>query len=195
MPLRVQQKKSEDLDGEAGKTALSASPMKSKLNKPEWEALLARLSAGKIHDSEISAAIVHLSKPLEPGRIRTVKETILRHLHHQNTWARHEAMWFIRWAGLREENAALVKALRDDLDPDNRGYAAVCIANLMRGTADTASVNALKTPVLDEKEEDAVRTDSYAALLEVVTNESGSDFYIGKKNLTDIEWQWVSTLK
>jgi hypothetical protein len=62
--------------------------------------------------------------------------------------------------------------------PDNRGYAAVCIAKLMRGTADTASVNALKTAVLDEKEEAAVRTDAYAALLEVVTNESGSDLNV-----------------
>ena len=103
-------------------------------------------------------------------------------------------MWFIRWAGFREENTALIKALRDDQDPDNRGYAAMCIASLMRGTSDTASVNALKTAVLDEKEEDAVRTNAYAALIEVVTSASGSDFCIGKKNLNDIDWQWVSTL-
>jgi hypothetical protein len=168
--------------------------MKSKLNEQEWNVLLTKLSAGEIADSEIGAAIVQLSKPLEPERIATAKETILRHLNHQNGWARHEAMWFIRWIGLREENAALMKALRDDQDPDNRGFAALCISQLMSGTADKPTVNALKMTVLDDKEEDAVRNNAYAALIEVVKNESGSDFYTGKKTLADIDWQWVSTL-
>lgn len=98
--------------------------MKSKLILREWESLRRSLSAGEITDSEIGPAIVHLCKPLGPERIAAAKETILRHLNHRNGWARHEAIWFIRWAGLREENTALIKALRNDQDPDNRGYAA-----------------------------------------------------------------------
>jgi hypothetical protein len=60
-------------------------------------------------------------------------------------------MWFISWAGFRKENVALIKALRNDEDPDNRGYAALCIARLMKGTADSTSVKALKTAILNEK--------------------------------------------
>jgi hypothetical protein len=103
-------------------------------------------------------------------------------------------MWFIPWAGIREENAALIKALTKDVDSDNRGYAAMCIAHLMNGTADSTSVNALKTTVLNEKEDAAVRMNAYGALIEVATKQSGSDFYIGKKNLRDIDWKWVSKL-
>jgi hypothetical protein len=168
--------------------------MKSQLSKQEWEVLLKKLSAGEIPDDEIGPAIVHLSKPLDPQRVAVAKETVLRYLGHQNSWARHEAMWFIRWAGIREENAALIKALTKDEDSDNRGYAAMCIAHLMNGTADSTSVNALKTTVLNEKEDAAVRMNAYAALIEVATKQSGSDFYIEKKNLRDIDWKWVSKL-
>lgn len=52
----------------------------------------------------------------------------------------------------------------------------------------------LKTVILDETEEDAARTNAYAALIEVVRNESGSDSYIGKKNLNHVDWEWVSKL-
>ena len=168
--------------------------MKSQLSKQEWEALLRKLSSGEIPDGEIGPAIVHLSKPLDPQRVAVAKETVLRYLDHQNSWARHEAMWFIPWAGFREENAALVKALRNDEVSDNLGYAALCIAHLMNVTADSTSVNVLKTTVLNEKEDTAVRMNAYGALLEVATKQSGSDFYIGKKNLRDIDWEWVSKL-
>jgi hypothetical protein len=54
--------------------------MKSQLSNQEWEALLRKLSAGEIPDSEIGSAIVHLSKPLDPQRVAAAKETVLRYL-------------------------------------------------------------------------------------------------------------------
>lgn len=123
------------VDADAREAALSAGPMK-KLSDKEWEVLLRKQSAAEIPDSEIGSAIVHLSKPLDPRPVAAAKETVLRYLNHQDSWARHEAMWFIGWGGFREENAALSNALRNDNDPDNRGCAAMCIASLMTGTAD-----------------------------------------------------------
>jgi hypothetical protein len=168
--------------------------MKSQLSKQEWEVLLRKLSAGEIPDGEIGLTIVHLSKPLDPLRAAVAKEAVLLYLNHQNSWARHEAMWFIRWSGFREEKPALIRALRNDTDPDNRGYAASCIARLMPGTADMESVNALKAAVLDENEDASVRTNAYAALIEVATNRWDSDFNVGKKTLRDVDWEWVSKL-
>jgi hypothetical protein len=35
---------------------------------------------------------------------------------------------------------------------------------------------------------------AYGALIEVATKQSGSDSYIGEKNLNDVDWEWVSKL-
>lgn len=176
------------------KASLSRSPMKSKLTNKEWEVLLRKLSAGELPHTEIGSAIAHLSKPLDRQRVAAAKDTVLRYLNHENSWARHEAMWFIRWAGLREQKSALIDALRNDQDPDNRGYAAMCIAHLLNGTSDAESLNALKAAVLNENEDESVRKHAYGALIEITTNQSGSDFYYGEKTLQDLDWKWLSGL-
>jgi hypothetical protein len=168
---------------------------KVKLSNQEWEILLRKLSAGEIPASEIGSAIVRLSKPFDSQRVAAAKDTVLLHLSHRNGLARQEAMWFIRWAGFREEKSALIRALRNDTDPDNRGYAALCTASLMAGTADKESVDALKAAVLDENEDASVRTDAYGALLEVATNRRDSDFNMRKKSLDDVDWEWISKLR
>ena len=162
--------------------------------KQDWDVLLRRLSAGEIPDSEIGSAIVHLSKPLDRQRVTAAKDTVLRYLNHQNSWARHEAMWFINWAKFREEKSALIEALRNDQDSDNRGFAALCIAHLMSGTADKESLNALRATVLSESEDPPVRINAYGALIEIATNRSGSAFFVGEKKLEDVDWDWVSKL-
>lgn len=53
-------------------------------------------------------------------------------------------------------------------------------------------MSALKSALLNEQEDAAVRTNAYAALIEVATKQFDSDFYIGKKNLNHVDWEWVS---
>ncbi len=165
-----------------------------KLSDTEWEVLLRRLSASEVPDSEIGSAIVHLSKPLDRQRVAAAKDTVLSYLNHQNAWARHEALWFIRWAGLLEEKSALIHALNNDPDPDNRGHAALCIEQMLRGTSDREAVDALKVKVQDAAEDAAVRYIAYGALIEVATDRSGSEFYTGTENLDNVDWAWVSKL-
>jgi len=166
----------------------------ARLSKEDWESLLSKLSMGEVPDGEIGSAIVRLSKPLDRQRIEAAKPLILSYLNHHNEWARHEAMWFIRWSGLLEEKPALIRALTNDPDPDNRGFAALCIANMLRGTGDKEAVDALKAKIQDGSEDSLVREHAYGALIEVVTNRSGSDFFVGKKNLDNVDWDWVTKL-
>jgi cbb3-type cytochrome oxidase subunit 3 len=88
--------------------AIFRASKKRQLSEQEREVLLRKLSASEIPDREIGSTIVGRSKPLDRQRTAAAKETVLRYLNHQNSWARHEAMWFIRWGGFREENEALI---------------------------------------------------------------------------------------
>jgi len=165
-----------------------------KLNNKKWQDLLADLKDGRISDDQIGSTIVRLAKPLDRDRVLSAKDTIIPYLEHPNTWARHEAMWFLRWAKLVDHKQALIHALQNDPDVDNRSYAALCLSNLLPGTSDHDSIQALKVKVLDSSEDEHVRLDSYGALLEIAENRSGGDFFSGSANLENIDWNWVHTL-
>jgi len=64
----------------------------------------------------------------------------------------------------------------------------------LRGRIWVTAEDALKAAVLDENEDASVRTNAYAALIEVATNRWDSDFNVGKKTLRDVDWEWVSKL-
>jgi HEAT repeat protein len=164
------------------------------LSEKKWTHLLTELKEGAIPDSEIGHAIVQLAKPLDANRVSRAKDTILSFLNHPNAWARHEAMWFIRWADLHDSKAAIFRALNDDPDPDNRSYAALCLSMMLQGTHDSEAVVKLRAKLLDESEEELVRVACYAALLEITGKRSGMDFEAGTKGFQDIDWDWVRGL-
>ena len=103
-------------------------------------------------------------------------------------------MWFLSWAKLVDYKAALIHALQNDEDSDNRGYAALCLAQLLRGTSDHDAIQALKVKVLEDSEEGRVRLESYGALLEISGNRSGGDYFSGAAGLEGIDWEWIHTL-
>jgi hypothetical protein len=165
------------------------------LSEEKWANLLTKLREGGVPDSEIGHVIVALAKPLNANHVLTGKSTILSFLNHPNAWARHEAMWFIRWAGLRDCKAAIYRALIDDPDPDNRGFAALCLSQMLRGTHDSVAIAKLRTKLLDESEEKHVRVGCYAALLEIVGRPCSTEFVAGTKDFQDIDWHWVRGLE
>jgi len=103
-------------------------------------------------------------------------------------------MWFLRWAKLVNQKPALIHALERDQDSDNRGFAALCLAQLLRGTSDQEAIQALKGKVLDTAEEEHVRLNSYGALLEIAENCSGGDFFSGAADIRSVDWKWLGTL-
>ena len=173
-----------------------ADTMKSMtLSDDDWQQLLTRLNEGQIPDEEIGSTIVHLAKPFDSRRAQIATPTIVRYLDHPNSWARHEAMWFLRWTGLVNYKTVLIHALKSDSDADNRGYAALCLAHLLHGTSDSDAVNALRAKVMDESEDENVRVNSYGALIEIVTNRSGGEFFAKFADSKNFDWDWVSTLE
>jgi hypothetical protein len=164
------------------------------LSDQEWRLLFTKLANKRIPDEEIGSAIVHLAKPFDAARVEKAKDTILGYLNHPHAYARHEAMWFVRWAKLVNHKPALIHALEGDQDSDNRGFAALCLAQLLRGTSDQEAIQALKGKVLDTVEEEHVRLDSYGALLEIAQNRSGGDFLSQVANIDSVDWKWVGTL-
>src|SRR5712692_2853233 len=113
-----------------------------RLSEKHWQLLLTRLRAGEIPGDQIGSTIVQLVKPLEEARVRAAKDTIVQFLKHSNPWARHEAMWFLRWAKSLDYVPALIRALLEDPEPDNRGYAALCLSHLLMGTSHREAIKA-----------------------------------------------------
>jgi HEAT repeat protein len=164
------------------------------LAQRDWQLLLEDLKNRTLQDEQIGHAIVRIAKPLDANRVLMAKDTILGYLNHPNAWARHEAMWFINWAKLLECKAELISALRDDPEPDNRGFAALCLAHMLAGTTDKDAIRELKAKALDISEEKLVRLNCYGALLEVVLNRAGTSFYSGSPGLDEVNWEWVHQL-
>jgi hypothetical protein len=52
----------------------------------------------------------------------------------------------------------------------------------------------LRTKLLDESEEKHVRVGCYAALLEIASQRSSTEFVAGMKDFQDIDWDWVRGL-
>jgi len=164
------------------------------LNEANWAVLLAKLKEGSLADEEIGSTIVRLAKPLDPERIAAAEETVLSYSNHPNSWARHEVLWFITWAKLRNHKGILIRALQKDPNPDNRGFAALCLAHLLGRAGDANSVQALKARVLDENEERLVRLNSYGALLEIVQGANGSEFFSGSAGVDKVDLSWLGSL-
>lgn len=164
------------------------------LKESAWQDFFARLKRGEIPDDQIGPAIVHLAKPFDAARIETAKDTILTFLNHQNAWARHEAMWFIRWANLIDHTPALIEALKNDPDSDNRRYAAICLAHLLQGTSDHDAIKELSRIVLEESEDSLVRVDCYGALVEMLNRENGSKYFGEPSRVEAIDLDWVRSL-
>jgi hypothetical protein len=165
-----------------------------RLSEKKWTHLLTELKTGAIPESDIGHVIVQLAKPLDENLVSRAKGTILSFLNHPNAWVRHEAMWFIRWAGLLDFKEAIYRALQDDPDPDNRDYAALCLSHMLGGSHDSEAVAKLKAKLLDESEEKHFRVGCYAALLEIARNCSSTKFVAGMKGFQDIDWDWVRGL-
>jgi hypothetical protein len=159
-----------------------------------WNQLLEKLKNGEIPPQEIGSAIVKLGKPFDRGRILAAKDVVAAYLNHENYWARHEAMWFLTsWGRLPEYQPALVRALRHDPFVDNRSYAATCLGRLRKGSKDLEAIRALKEALEDDKEDETVRKEAYGSLLEIAKNQP-EDFRTDEKQLSDIDWNWVSSL-
>ncbi len=165
-----------------------------RLSEKAWRLLLTRLGAGEVPDDQIGPTIVRLAKPFEEARVLAATDTTVRFLQHPDHWARHEAMWFVRWAKLLDYVPALIRALQEDPEPDNRSYAAVCLAHLLMRTSDQKAIHALQKKVLNDSEEQLVRLNCYGALLEIASNRPGSIFFSGSASLEDVDFAWVRTL-
>jgi hypothetical protein len=165
------------------------------LDGQRWEDVLERLKNHQIPPEQISHAIVNLGKPFDRARILAAKDTVALYLDHSDNWVRHEAMWFLTaWGKLKEYQAAVIRALRTDPDPDNRSFAATCLGRLQEGTGDADAVAALKAVVEDETQEQLVRLYAYGALLQVVNGVSGAAYSPHEHKLSDIDWGWVRSL-
>ena len=85
---------------------------------------------------------------------------------------RQEVLWFLTsWGKLREYEPLLIRALRHDSDEDNRNFAALFLAQLLRRSADREAIRALRQCVEDASEDRPVRLQAYASLLELVCGE------------------------
>lgn len=160
-----------------------------------WEDVLDRLKRGQIPPDQIGHAIVKLGKPFDQTRIRAAKDTVAPYLDHSDSWVRHEAMWFLAaWGRLKEYQPALIRALRTDADLDNRSFAATCMGRLWQGTSDPEVVAALKTAVEDSDLDQLARLHAYGALLQVVKGISDLGYSPHEHKLSDVDWEWVSSL-
>lgn len=161
----------------------------------KWEDVLGRLKRGQIPSDQIGHAIVRLGKPFDQARVLAAKETVALYLDHNDSWVRHEAMWFLTsWGRLKEYQSALIRALRTDPDPDNRSFAATCLGRLWQGTSDAGVVAALKTAVEDSDLDELVRLYAYGALLQVVKGKSDLEYSPHEHKLSDVNWEWVGSL-
>lgn len=167
----------------------------SPFSKQSWEDVFNALKRGELPPHLIGSAIVRLGKPLDQSRILAAKAVVASYLGHSDGWVRREAMWFLTsWGRLREYEPALILALREDSDPDNRSFAATCLGRIKEGTGERTAVAALKTVVEDEKEEELVRLHAYAALRQVVIGAPDGSQSPHDTKLADIDWGWVASL-
>lgn len=166
------------------------------LDSASWNELLDALARGAIAPEQVHTAIVRLGKPLDKDRIQIAKHVVSRYLEHPDPWVRHEALWFLgSWGRLREFEPAIIRALRSDPVDDNREFAAACLGILEFGQNEPHVLKALRESVLNPGEAESVRLTSYAAMLEVTGVNIGkkdlSDFQMGRKLISDINWKWV----
>jgi hypothetical protein len=92
------------------------------------------------------------------------------------------------------QRPALINALQNDSDIDNRAYAASCLGTLRKGTKDSEAIAALKRVLENESEDELVRKYAYRSLLEIVRDAAGADFSPHDKSLSDVDWDWVRSL-
>lgn len=150
-------------------------------------------------DPLIASAIVRLGKPFDERRINAAKKVVASYLEHPDSLIRHEAIWFLAcWGKLREYRAAIIQAMKNDPDEDNRGFAANCLGVLESGTKDKDSPRALAEVVRNASEEPRVRVKAYGALLEVFYGEGASElsypFQMGDKDLSEVNWKWLESI-
>ena len=161
----------------------------------KWEDVLDRLKRGQIPPDQIGHAIVKIGKPFDQARILAAKNTVALYLDHNDSWVRHEAMWFLTsWGRLKEYQHALIRAHRTDPDLDNRSFAATCLARLCQGTKDAEVIAALKTTVEDSDSEQLVRLYAYGALLQVVKGTQALGYSPHEHKLSEVDWEWVRSL-
>lgn len=174
--------------------------MHIEINDLDPENVLAMMENGTIPNELIPRAIVRVGKPFDTARNKRAAKIIAAYLDSPDSLTRHEAIWFLGcWAKSTEFKPDLIRVLRNDPDPDIRGFAATCLGALSKGSQDVSSVNALVDILSNEREEEHVRIKAYAGLLNVAKEkqEPAADefeFSIGRKSLKDVDWDWVKSL-
>src|SRR5258708_16121382 len=163
--------------------------------KHEWNDLLEKLKNKELPSSKIGPAIVKLGKPFDEKKILAAKDVVAGYLNHKDSWVRREAMWFLTsWGRLPEYRPALIRALREDPDLDNRAYAASSLGILDKGNKNPETIKALRAVLEDDQQDELVRKYAYRSLLEVVKNNPVTDFDPNDKRLADVDWTWVKSL-
>jgi len=163
--------------------------------RSKWNELLDKLKRGEICSAELGSAIVRLGKPFNKDNILAAKDVIATYLNHEDAWVRHEAMWFLTsWGRLPEYKSALTHALQNDPVPDNRAYAASCLGVLCKGGKNPEGIKALKSTVENQQEDELVRKYAYRSLLQITKTDEVTAFSPNDKQLSDIDWDWVSSL-
>lgn len=165
------------------------------LTDEEWTEVLAQVERGDASGRDLAHNIVVLGKPLEPERIERAKEVVARHIRNADSWVRHEVLWFISWGNVLELTEAVIERLRNDVDPDNRAYAAVCLGRMWIGTTDRRVCRALAEVVVNAGEDTDVRIASYAALLWVAHGKrarpAARPFEQRQKEFKDVDQKWA----
>ncbi len=160
-----------------------------------WNELLAKLKNKEIPTDQIGHTIVKLGKPFAQWKIQKAKTVVASYADHTDSRVRQEVLWFLTsWGKLREYEPLLIRALRHDSDEDNRNFAALFLAQLLRRSADREAIRALRQCVEDASEDRPVRLQAYASLLELVCGEIEHKFSSYEKELEDIDWNWVRSL-
>jgi len=139
---------------------------------------------------------VQLAKPYDEQRIQEAKNVVAQYLNDDDSWVRHECVWFLAsWCRLIEYEPQVVEMMLHDADEDNRGFAANCLGTLRAKLGGENTVDVLRGVVLNEHEAEPVRVKAYGAMREIAGESFPSaglfDFQIGEKTLNDVDWEWV----
>jgi hypothetical protein len=161
---------------------------------PPLSQLIQRLEAIELSPQETASAIVRLGKSESRSAIQAAIPVVTRYADSPDAWTRHEVMWFVAWCNLRNQSMLLESAITADPEPDNRGYAAICLGRLWNGSRFGAIRRVLCGVLRDSREQDSVRAAAYAGLLDVMSHEASYrpvDFAKGTAGFAHIEWSWV----
>jgi hypothetical protein len=168
--------------------------MKKDVHSRKWKELLAELESDTLAPEDVGPAIVRVAKADKPLSIHSLKKIIPQYFLHPDSWARHEAIWFVSWAKMTDLSPLIVERMRNDPDEDNRSFAALCLGHMYEGIKEIEILMILARTVRNPEETVDVRATAYGAILHLWYGKVGRrlEFDFGEANLDMIDWDWLN---